>query len=73
MIAYFQRILIYIFSFVAIAFSLDAAADYKGPVRCELIAQGYNIVVNMGDQPSDLAGGCAEKAFLLPNPFYRIP
>lgn len=50
-----------------------SAADYKGPVRCELLAQGYNIVVNMGDQPSDLAGGCAEKTFLLPNPFYRIP
>ena len=52
---------------------VSSAADYKAPVRCELIAQGYNIVVNMGDQPSDLAGGCAEKAFLLPNPFYRIP
>ena len=34
---------------------------------------GYRIVVNMGDQPSDLAGGYAEKAVLLPNPFYRIP
>ena len=52
---------------------VPSAADYKGPVRCELIAQGYNIVVNMGDQPSDLAGGCAEKTFLLPNPYYRIP
>jgi HAD superfamily, subfamily IIIB (Acid phosphatase) len=52
---------------------MPSAADYKGPVRCELIAQGYNIVANMGDQPSDLAGGCAEKTFLLPNPFYRIP
>ena len=50
-----------------------SAADYKGPVRCGVIAQGYNIVVNIGDQPSDLAGGCAEKTFLLPNPFYRIP
>lgn len=50
-----------------------SAADYKGPVRCEVIAQGYNIVVNIGDQPSDLAGVCAEKIFLLPNPFYRIP
>ena len=25
---------------------VPSAADYKGPVRCELIAQGYNIVVN---------------------------
>ena len=36
-------------------------------------AVGYRIVVNMGDQPSDLADGHAEKAVLLPNPFYRIP
>jgi len=27
----------------------------------------------MGDQPSDLAGGHAERSYLLPNPFYRIP
>ena len=50
-----------------------SAADYKAPIRCELQAKGYTIVVNMGDQPSDLAGGCAERAFLLPNPYYRIP
>ena len=50
-----------------------SAADYKAPIRCELQSQGYTIVVNMGDQPSDLAGGCAERAFLLPNPYYRIP
>jgi hypothetical protein len=31
------------------------------------------IVANMGDQPSDLEGGFAERTFLLPNPFYRIP
>jgi len=27
----------------------------------------------MGDQPSDLRGGHAEKKFLLPDPFYRVP
>ena len=27
---------------------------------------------SVGDQPSDLAGGYAEKTFLLPDPFYRI-
>jgi len=41
--------------------------------RARFEAVGYRIVVNMGDQPSDLAGGHAEKAVLLPNPFYRIP
>ena len=50
-----------------------SAADFKAPVRAAIEAAGYNIIANMGDQPSDLAGGHAEKAFLLPNPFYRIP
>ncbi len=50
-----------------------SAADFKAPVRAEIERMGYTIVANMGDQPSDLAGGHAEKTFLLPNPFYRIP
>jgi acid phosphatase len=50
-----------------------SAADFKSPVRAAIEAGGYTIIANMGDQPSDLAGGGAEKAFLLPNPFYRIP
>jgi predicted secreted acid phosphatase len=50
-----------------------SAADFKAPVRAAIEAAGYTIIANMGDQPSDLAGGHAEKAFLLPNPFYRIP
>lgn len=33
---------------------------------------GYTIIANVGDQPSDLFGGHAEKLFLLPNPFYRV-
>jgi predicted secreted acid phosphatase len=49
------------------------AADFKGPIRCKLVADGYTIVATIGDQPSDLAGGCTEQTFLLPNPFYRVP
>ncbi|WP_264815995.1 hypothetical protein [Acidomonas methanolica] len=30
-------------------------------------------MANIGDQPSDLAGGHAVRGFLLPNPFYRVP
>ena len=41
--------------------------------RAKIAAQGFTIIANVGDQPSDLAGGCVERAFLLPNPFYRIP
>lgn len=50
-----------------------SAADFKGPIRAAIQASGATIIANMGDQPSDLAGGHAEKTFLLPNPFYRIP
>jgi len=50
-----------------------SAADYKAPARQSISADGYNIIANMGDQPSDLDGGFAERAFLLPNPFYRVP
>jgi predicted secreted acid phosphatase len=49
------------------------AADFKAPRRAAIEDAGYTIVANVGDQPSDLAGGHAERAFLLPNPFYRIP
>jgi predicted secreted acid phosphatase len=50
-----------------------SAADFKAPVRAAIEAAGYTIVANIGDQPSDLAGGHADRAFLLTNPFYRIP
>ena len=50
-----------------------SAADFKAPIRAEIERQGYTIIANMGDQPSDLKGGHAERAFLLPNPFYRVP
>lgn len=50
-----------------------SAADFKAPTRRAIEAMGYSIIANIGDQPSDLAGGYAERTFLLPNPFYRIP
>jgi len=56
--------------------STPSAADYKAPQRAKIAGQGYTIIVNMGDQPSDLAGGnpdSRERQFLLPDPFYRIP
>jgi predicted secreted acid phosphatase len=50
-----------------------SAAAYKAPVRAALKREDHTIVANVGDQPSDLEGGHAERGFLLPNPFYRIP
>jgi acid phosphatase len=50
-----------------------SAADFKAPQRQAIEQQGYTIISNMGDQPSDLEGGFSERTFQLPNPFYRIP
>jgi predicted secreted acid phosphatase len=59
-----------------IGLKVKSAADYKAPERAKIAAAGYTIIANMGDQPSDLAGGHPDERagqFLLPNPFYRIP
>jgi predicted secreted acid phosphatase len=50
-----------------------SAADFKAPQRAQIEQQGYTIIANLGDQPSDLAGGFSEQTYQLPNPFYRIP
>jgi acid phosphatase len=48
-------------------------AGYKSSEREKIAAQGYSIIVNVGDQQSDLDGGYAERAYKLPNPFYYLP
>ena len=53
-------------------FTAASAADFKPPQREEIERRGYTIIANVGDQPSDLFGGHAERLFLLPNPFYRV-
>jgi predicted secreted acid phosphatase len=50
-----------------------SAVDFKAPVRVQIEEAGYTIIANIGDQPSDLLGGHAERKFLLPDPFYRVP
>jgi predicted secreted acid phosphatase len=47
-------------------------AGFKTDVRRKLTQEGYVIVLNIGDQQSDLSGGYAERTFKLPNPFYLI-
>lgn len=48
--------------------------EYKSGERAQIEEElGYKILVNIGDQDSDLAGGHAVRAFKLPNPFYYIP
>jgi len=51
----------------------DPARVYKPARRQAIAAKGYTIVLNIGDQASDLAGCCAERSFKLPNPFYLVP
>ena len=50
-----------------------SAVEQKAAERKKLVDQGYVIVVNMGDQMSDLDGGFAERTYKLPNPFYFVP
>jgi len=47
--------------------------EYKSQCRKEIEDQGYTIIINIGDQYSDLLGGYSEKTFKLPNPMYYIP
>ena len=52
--------------------TLPTAAARKTAARAAWAAEGWVIIANIGDQESDLVGGHAERAFKLPNPFYRI-
>lgn len=50
-----------------------SAAPYKTEIRHMLTEKGYEIVLNIGDQKSDLHGGYVDKPIKLPNPYYYIP
>jgi hypothetical protein len=47
--------------------------QFKSSTRASIEQAGYRIVVNVGDQQSDLDGGYAKQEFKLPDPFYYIP
>ena len=48
----------------------ETTRAFKIDMRRKLMADGYVIIANIGDQDSDLVGGYAERWFKLPNPFY---
>lgn len=50
-----------------------SASTYKTAARKKISDQGYHIVLNIGDQMSDLRGGYADRTYKLPNPYYYIP
>jgi len=49
------------------------AVNFKTEHRKRLTLSGFRILVNLGDQDSDLQGGYAESTFKLPNPMYWVP
>jgi acid phosphatase len=52
----------------------QSTSEYKSGERKKIVDAGYQIILNVGDQLSDLNGGPqAERSVKLPNPFYYIP
>ena len=52
----------------------ETALAYKSAERARIVSQGYRIVLNVGDQWSDLRGKpMAEFSVKYPDPFYFIP
>lgn len=52
----------------------QTVTEYKSGDRGKIVANGFRIVLNVGDQLSDLAGNPqADHSVKLPNPFYFIP
>jgi len=52
----------------------QTAEKYKSAVRAQIVAQGYTLALNVGDQWSDLKGTPeAEYNVKYPDPFYYIP
>jgi predicted secreted acid phosphatase len=47
--------------------------EYKAGTRAHIESLGYKVVLNIGDQWSDLKGGHALKVLKLPNPTYYLP
>jgi len=50
----------------------STSLSFKSYQRQQLTNSGYYILVNVGDQYSDLEGGYSEAVFKLPNPLYFV-
>jgi hypothetical protein len=52
----------------------ESTIEYKSGARKAIVDAGYRIILNVGDQFSDLKGlPAAEYSVKLPNPLYYIP
>jgi hypothetical protein len=47
--------------------------QYKSRTRAHIESSGYDVIADVGDQQSDLAGGHADATYKLPNPMCIIP
>jgi predicted secreted acid phosphatase len=52
---------------------VSSMIPFKSSSRRALIREGCDIILNIGDQESDLAGGYSRKCIKLPNPMYYTP
>ncbi|MCW2995480.1 MAG: acid phosphatase, partial [Conexibacter sp.] len=50
----------------------QATVAFKAGARAAIEQRGYDVVLDAGDQESDLNGGHADRLFKLPNPYYLI-
>jgi predicted secreted acid phosphatase len=55
------------------SYTNKSVIPFKSSTRCRIERRGYRILINVGDQYSDLAGGCADRAYKIPNPMYFLP
>jgi acid phosphatase len=52
----------------------ETTSEYKSAARAQIVAEGYRIVLNVGDQWSDLKGKPeAEFSVKYPDPYYFLP
>jgi predicted secreted acid phosphatase len=61
-------------SYITCAAAKCTTVEYKAGTRKHIEKDlGYDIVLNVGDQWSDLQGGYADRVLKLPNPTYNLP
>jgi predicted secreted acid phosphatase len=54
-------------------YSKKSIIPFKSAERKMIEGKGYDIILTIGDQYSDLNGGYADHKIKLPDPFYYIP
>ncbi len=59
--------------YITCATAKCTTVEYKAGTRKHIEKLGYDVVLNVGDQWSDLQGGYADRVLKLPNPTYYLP